>query len=91
MANPEHMELVKQGASAIAEWRRKNPGLQLDHSRADLTKSDLTEAILREANLTQADLSDPSIYDESLDRLIKGVRHEDRENDNFPSPIVVSG
>ena len=30
MANPEHVKVVRQGAAAIAEWRRQNPEASLD-------------------------------------------------------------
>lgn len=62
MANPEHVEVVRQGAEAIAEWRRLNPTRKLELSgadlkRADLSGGDLTLANLRQATLFQADLS----------------------------------
>ena len=56
MANPEHVEIVKQGADAIAEWRDSNPEVRLDLRGADLEKVDLTSAVLREANLARAEL-----------------------------------
>ena len=41
MANPEHLEILKQGVEAWNQWREQNPQ----------TKPDLSGAILREANL----------------------------------------
>ncbi len=46
MANPEHLEILKQGVEAWNQWREQNPQ----------TKPDLSGAILREANLRGADL-----------------------------------
>ena len=57
MADPEHVEVVRKGAEAIAEWRRSNPGLQLDLSGADLSGADLSGAALAQANMFQAALS----------------------------------
>jgi len=57
MANPEHVEIVKQGAEAIAEWRRYCPAERLDFSRANLCRFELSEFNLSEADLWMADLS----------------------------------
>jgi hypothetical protein len=57
MANPEHVEIVRQGAAAIAEWQRRNPVASLDLSGADLRAADLLEANLFEADLAGADLT----------------------------------
>ncbi len=57
MANPEHVEIVKQGAKAIAAWREKNPTAELDLFEADLRGADLSNADLHGSNLFRADLS----------------------------------
>ena len=49
MANPEHVELVKQGAKAIDAWRVENPKTVLDMSNADLRGADLGNADLSNA------------------------------------------
>lgn len=64
MANPEHVEVVRKGAKAIAEWRARNPGVRFDLastvfvdaslSGADLGDADLRGAYLIEANLNRA-------------------------------------
>lgn len=52
MANPEHLEIVKQGAEAIRKWREKQFSVApLDVSGADLCAADLREAELYEALL----------------------------------------
>jgi hypothetical protein len=66
MANPEHVEIVRQGAAAIAQWRRQKPEAPLSLSEADLTEAnlrganlawaELAGAVLAEADLTGADL-----------------------------------
>jgi len=60
MANDEHVNIMLQGARAIAYWREKNPSAQFDLSganlrRADLVRANLNGAILRDANLEWAD------------------------------------
>jgi uncharacterized protein YjbI with pentapeptide repeats len=57
MANPEHVKIVRQGAAAIAEWRRQNPGVPFDLTRADLADADLSGAELAPANLEGANLT----------------------------------
>ena len=52
MADPEHVEVVKRGAAAIAEWRQENPGVILD-----LGKANFRYANLRGGDLSGADLS----------------------------------
>tara|TARA_R110002111_G_scaffold262504_1_gene338925 strand:+ start:97755 stop:98135 length:381 start_codon:yes stop_codon:yes gene_type:complete len=56
VANLEHVEIVKQGAKAIEQWRKKNPKVQLDLSGADLSNFNLTDADLSEADLRGANL-----------------------------------
>jgi len=56
MANPEHIEIVKQGAEAIRQWREKNPDAPLDLIRAELREVNLSEADLDGANLSEAEL-----------------------------------
>ncbi len=56
MANPEHVEVVKQGAAAIAAWRRDYLGLRLDLREAELQEAYLHQADLHRANLEKANL-----------------------------------
>lgn len=57
MANPELVEIVRQGTLAIREWRERNPTERLDLFRADLGTVNLSKANLTGADLTKADLS----------------------------------
>jgi hypothetical protein len=61
MANPEHVKIVRQGAAAIGEWRRQNPGAHLDVSGADLAGANLTGAHVAGANFSEADLTDAAL------------------------------
>ncbi len=56
MADPEHIEIVRQGAEAIAAWRRAHPDQRLDLGGADLGGADLGGANLRRAYLSGANL-----------------------------------
>jgi len=56
MANPEHEQIAKRGAAAIAEWRRQHPRERLDLFLADLRMADIRHADLRDANLSRANL-----------------------------------
>jgi hypothetical protein len=57
MPNPEHVEIVKKGPEAIANWRAQHPTEQFDLSGGDLYGADLRGADLSEANLRRANLS----------------------------------
>src|SRR4030042_553415 len=73
MANPEHVNIVRQGRDAIAEWRQQNPEARLDLAganlsgaqlfEADLTRADLSGADLILANLTVAKLTEANLTD----------------------------
>lgn len=41
MANPEHLDILRQGVEAWNQWREENPGIGVDLSGADLTGFDL--------------------------------------------------
>ena len=61
MANPEHVEIVKQGAEAIEKWQKQNPGTMFDLREANLQHASLCGAYLCGAwlggiNLRGADL-----------------------------------
>lgn len=71
MAHQEHVEIVKRGAEAIAQWRARNPDTRLDLSGASLGEVDLRGANLRGAylygaNLYGADLREANLCEASL-------------------------
>lgn len=58
MANPEHLEILKQGVEAWNKWRRENrDDIRLDLSGADLVQTNLTNADLAYVDLVDANLS----------------------------------
>jgi uncharacterized protein YjbI with pentapeptide repeats len=54
MANPEHVEVVKQGAEAIRRWRTENPGVTFQLDEANLEQYNLDGADLFGAYLAEA-------------------------------------
>jgi hypothetical protein len=56
MANPEHLNLLKQGVKEWNEWRDSHPNIKPDLSKADLSWVDLRVADLSRANFSRADL-----------------------------------
>ncbi|NEQ50782.1 MAG: hypothetical protein F6K11_11705 [Leptolyngbya sp. SIO3F4] len=76
MANPEHLELLKQGIEAWNQWRINNPAVQPDLSETVLSGADLYSANLSGANLSGAlldvaflrgaNLSEANLYVASL-------------------------
>ena len=66
MANPEHVEIVKQGAAAIRKWREEHPNERLDLSEANLREDNLRGADLHEADLHGAALEGADLRSASL-------------------------
>src|SRR5664280_566294 len=56
MANPEHLEILKQGVEQWNEWREEHPDVHPDLRWADLDQADLSGADLSETNLTMTNL-----------------------------------
>jgi Pentapeptide repeats (8 copies) len=57
MANPEHLEILKQGVEVWNAWRRNEPSLVPDLAGAALRKANLEDADLKAANLSKVDLT----------------------------------
>src|SRR5215204_4884629 len=57
MANRKHVAWLKQGVEAWNQWRRENPKIRPNLSRADLIRASLRGADLRRTDLSKADLS----------------------------------
>ena len=81
MANMEHVQLVRRGRGAVAQWREENPNQMLDlnaaylsHARmpqvnlsgADIRDSDLMGAMLHRANLAGCYLNPCHLYHANL-------------------------
>jgi hypothetical protein len=54
MANDDHIAQLKKGASAWNAWRRKNPDIRPDLTKAKLSRRDLRKANLSDSNLRGA-------------------------------------
>ena len=78
MANRQQLSVLKQGASAWNEWRKKNPAVRPDLYEAVLTGANLRRANLREANLGGADLSSADLQEANLlgAKLVEADLHE---------------
>ncbi len=66
MANPEHVEIVKQGQAAIDTWRAKNMSYALDLRRADLHSADLHGLDLFGIDMSKADLRGADLHESCL-------------------------
>jgi hypothetical protein len=74
MANPEHLEILKQGAEAWNFWRSEHPGLQPDLTgmtiHADvLIRIDFSQTYLTDATITYSELP----YANFSGAFLKGV------------------
>ena len=71
MADPKHVELVKRGTTALADfWEKRDDvrtSLKLDLVDADLCGIDVSKAHLGPANLTSAKLSESNLSGINLD------------------------
>ena len=68
MANPEHVEIVKQGRKAIWKWRQNNPHVVFDLKHAPLSNVQLTRANLSGADLFEAHLDGAILKSADLSR-----------------------
>ena len=68
MANPVHLEILKQGVETWNAWRREHAEVKPDLSGEDLDGADLEGANLCEANVEKARLYETvfAIYRHSL-------------------------
>lgn len=78
MANPEHVEILKQGAEVWNEWREENPEVKPDLSEENFSdanfSADLTGANFMRANLTGANLTEAILARAILMRaILKGA------------------
>jgi uncharacterized protein YjbI with pentapeptide repeats len=76
MANPEHLELLRQGVDVWNAWRDKEPPVEANLSRtylvganlsrANLSRTNLVGANLYEANLSRTNLVGAKLYEANL-------------------------
>lgn len=62
MANPEHLEILKQGYKMWNQWRKDNPHIRPDLSEAWLDKAHLNNFSFINADLTNANLRMARFY-----------------------------
>jgi uncharacterized protein YjbI with pentapeptide repeats len=72
MANERHLAVIREGAAAWNEWRRRSPGVVPDLIEASLPGADLAGADLRVALLLKADLSSANLEGAQLHKAILG-------------------
>jgi TIR domain/Pentapeptide repeats (8 copies) len=61
MANPEHLEILKQGVNVWNEWRDEHPEIIPNIRNAKLKSADLSHANFSHANLDYVDLRDANL------------------------------
>ncbi|MBI4799069.1 MAG: toll/interleukin-1 receptor domain-containing protein [Desulfarculus sp.] len=72
MANPEHLAMLKRGATAWNQWREENPGVRPELNWVDLGGADLTGVALDGANLGGANLLGANLGEANLLRATLG-------------------
>jgi hypothetical protein len=68
MANPEHLEILKQGVKAWNKWRIEHRDVRPDLHGADLSDANLRRATLLHANLLHANLLHANLSNANLSR-----------------------
>ena len=66
MANPEHLQILRQGAEAWNQWRKQHRNIRPDFSGANLSGADLIVTDLSGAFLWNADLSGAFLWNADL-------------------------
>jgi len=66
LANPEHIEKLREGVDAWNQWRSQNPKITPDLSSAELNLKNLSRTHLNRADLSRANLSRASLADATL-------------------------
>jgi uncharacterized protein YjbI with pentapeptide repeats len=66
MANPEHLEILKQGVKVWNEWRERSYDIIIDLSGVDLSDTNLSNADLSDLDFSGADLSRTVLSDAVL-------------------------
>jgi hypothetical protein len=75
MANPEHLDILKQGVEVWNAWRDQNEDIRPDLSGANLTGANLTGAYLTGVDLIGANLSEVRLYETAFgDTNLTAVR-----------------
>ncbi len=72
MADPEHLERLRQGVGTWNKWRQEQPQISPDLWGADLSGADLSRADLTWAILSKADLQGASLAGANLDEADLG-------------------
>src|SRR5271157_4181593 len=81
MANPEHLEILKQGVEQWNKWRKEHRDITPGLNMADLRKARLIGADLSEANLIRVDLS--GAYLSEADLRWANLRNADLNRADF--------
>ncbi|MFB2771621.1 pentapeptide repeat-containing protein [Pelatocladus sp. BLCC-F211] len=68
MANEEHLAILRQGVEIWNEWRKKNPEIQINFIKADLSRANLSGVNLSGTKLIWADLSYTNLSEANLSR-----------------------
>ncbi len=73
MANPEHLQILREGVAVWNQWRQKNPQIRPNLRKAklhgmDLRNANFNDSTLRRADISQADLSQASFRRADLRR-----------------------
>ncbi|HKV10392.1 MAG TPA: pentapeptide repeat-containing protein [Thermoanaerobaculia bacterium] len=66
MANPEQLQILREGVASWNAWRRSHRSVPVDLEEADLIEADLFQANLRKANLRGARLLEADLRRASL-------------------------
>jgi uncharacterized protein YjbI with pentapeptide repeats len=68
MANPKHLDILKEGVGAWNRWRERNPDIRPDLSSTSLSRQDLRGVDFRHCSLAEAHLNNADLGSVDLTR-----------------------
>ena len=69
MANPEHVEILKQGVEVWNRWRSKHPGIRPELKQAEFARANLEGANFSGTDLNVANLNGANLSGTNLNRV----------------------
>lgn len=87
MANPKHVEILKEGCKAWKDWRMERPDVIPDLSGSNLSNLKLNKVNLNNANLRGANLQGSSLPATKLERV--DLRGADLSGSDIKNAILI--
>lgn len=91
MANPEHLDILRQGVETWNKWRIENAGIQPNLRRANLREANLHGIKFWDTDLTRANLSGADLSEANLARPHRVQARADQEGLSIVMVSIIEG